>query len=436
MSEIEDLMQRAHKGDTNSQKALLDLYLNKKAQFKDKKHLLYIFLLLAEKGGEPKLSKAIGLLYLDPAAGDNIERALRWFEEYIKSDGANDAKIHDMLGGLYIQKDKPYYDFARGVKHFTVAAKMGWTPAQLTLGLFHSSNAYGMRDAERAYHYMSTAAKSNDPSAQYWVGYMHEYGEHVKASLSDALKFYKLAANAGHSDAQKRLFQHYLSTGQYQDAFTLLYSRTRDYAWHIDFLEKSVVAEKNLSSQYKAALDAFEKQASKGDSLAQFFAAAFYNKGLVGEVDLERGFKLNSMAAQKGLRIAQRALGDAYIAGRGVTKNNEKALHWYAKAAFQGDKISQSRLLDLYSTGVMGVTKNITKAYQWHTILTEDTDTVYRDNMSRSEEIRAAAFVDLHITPLPPEEKAAILAKGEKALMIYRKKNRTFWGLLKKKHPL
>lgn len=68
--------------------------------------------------------------------------------------------------------------------------------------------------------------------------------------------------------------------------------------------------------------------------------------------------------ADKGLRHAQRKMGDLYLSGRGVEKDPYTAAQWYRKAALQGDIQAQ------YSYGIMlldgnGITEDNIEGFDW-----------------------------------------------------------------------
>jgi hypothetical protein len=56
-------------------------------------------------------------------------------------------------------------------------------------------------------------------------------------------------------------------------------------------------------------------------------------------------------AADEGFILAQHALGNAYFTGQGVPQNDAEALHWFRKAAEQGDANSQYTLGTLLHCG-------------------------------------------------------------------------------------
>ena len=56
-----------------------------------------------------------------------------------------------------------------------------------------------------AVKYYKLAANQGDADAQYNLALCYEYGQGVAKSISEAVKYYKLAADQGDEAAQKRL---------------------------------------------------------------------------------------------------------------------------------------------------------------------------------------------------------------------------------------
>ena len=68
--------------------------------------------------------------------------------------------------------------------------------------------------------------------------------------------------------------------------------------------------------------------------------------------------------ANDGFAPAQRQLGDAYLSGKGVEQDSQKAYEWFLKAAQQGDEKSQFRVGEMLHNGEAG-TKNLSEAINW-----------------------------------------------------------------------
>lgn len=80
--------------------------------------------------------------------------------------------------------------------------------------------------------------------------------------------------------------------------------------------------------------------------------------------DFKNAFKWYTKAAEQGYSKAQRALGEMYDKGEGVTQDFKEAFKWYAKAAEQGNPRAQYLLGNMYLEG-KGVNQDFGKAIEW-----------------------------------------------------------------------
>ncbi|OYV32154.1 MAG: hypothetical protein B7Z80_27825 [Rhodospirillales bacterium 20-64-7] len=65
-----------------------------------------------------------------------------------------------------------------------------------------------------------------------------------------------------------------------------------------------------------------------------------------------RAFQLLGIAAQAGLAEAQRELGQSYLRGEGVLRNNAEAARWFKRAAEQGELAASRDLAGLFMFGL------------------------------------------------------------------------------------
>ena len=83
--------------------------------------------------------------------------------------------------------------------------------------------------------------------------------------------------------------------------------------------------------------------------------------------DRARTFSDYKALVENGYAPAQRVLGHYYYNGdEGVSKNYKTAVHWYTKAAEQGDACGQNNLGACYESGE-GVSQDYEKAVYWYT---------------------------------------------------------------------
>jgi TPR repeat protein len=68
--------------------------------------------------------------------------------------------------------------------------------------------------------------------------------------------------------------------------------------------------------------------------------------------------------AEKGSIPQEIELGNAYLAGRGVARDEKQAAYWYEKAANSGDPVAQQQVGHFYEIG-LGVKRDPIRAAQW-----------------------------------------------------------------------
>ena len=209
-----------------------------------------------------------------------------------------------IFGGLYFNSTK-------------WKAELGDVEAQYDLGRqYYMSNA-----RSTAVYWWTKAAEQGDLSAQYDLGECYYFGRGVSRNYEKAVKWFTKAAEQGQVDAQYWLGECYY------------------YG-------------KGVASNYETAMLWYVSAAKGGNLDAQ--DALIKN-------DIQRLTK----AAEQGQVDAQYKLGICYEYGRGVIKNLEIAVQWYAKAAEQGNAFAQDRLGQCYEYG-KGVIKNLEIAIEWY----------------------------------------------------------------------
>ena len=112
-----------------------------------------------------------------------------------------------------------------------------------------------------------------------------------------------------------------------------------------------------------------QRQAEAGDAEAQVQVAKWHGTGLGHQGCLARNHKKAvhwyRKAAKQGNQEAQYRLGNAYLLELGVSKDGAEAAIWYRKAAEQGHANAQLSLGDLYYEGT-GVQKDLQQAEYWY----------------------------------------------------------------------
>jgi TPR repeat protein len=87
------------------------------------------------------------------------------------------------------------------------------------------------------------------------------------------------------------------------------------------------------------------------DGLQDLSLAKEHYFGRGSNLDLERAFQLFSQSASLGNPEAARYLGIMYLRGKGVTKDTQKALEWFTRAADGGDELAKKNVKTLQILG-------------------------------------------------------------------------------------
>lgn len=113
--------------------------------------------------------------------------------------------------------------------------------------------------------------------------------------------------------------------------------------------------------------------AEKGNHEAQHELGNNYLVGSGVHRDNAAAVKWYRLAAEQGNAEAQAALGMMYSTGAGVPKDNQEALKWWVKAAEQHNADAQDQIGFAYLLGD-GVPRNHTHAYMWFTLAARNGD--------------------------------------------------------------
>ncbi len=115
---------------------------------------------------------------------------------------------------------------------------------------------------------------------------------------------------------------------------------------------------------YRTAFAGFKKLAEQGDAGAQNNLGQMYVNGRGVPKDEQQAVVWYRKAAEQGHASAQLNLGAMYATGQGVPKDEQQAVAWYRKAAEQGHALAQYGLGLMYAYG-QGVPKDEQMAYFW-----------------------------------------------------------------------
>jgi TPR repeat protein len=212
-------------------------------------------------------------------------------------------------------------------------AEGGDAIAQNDLGVFYATGKGVAKDYTEAVKWYRKAADRGFANAEANLGSLYANGEGVEKDTAQAVKWFRKAADQGDAVAQYDLgLAHETADGVRQD--------------------------------YTEAAQWYRKAAEQGLADAQVNLGASYSDGKGVAQDYAEAIKWYQKAAEGGDSDGQYNLGTMYSAGHGVVQNDSMAIKWWRRSAEQGEAVAQYDLGTYYGIG-NGVPKNYVEAYKW-----------------------------------------------------------------------
>jgi TPR repeat protein len=150
----------------------------------------------------------------------DLARAEALYRKCLELD-PDHAHSHNNLGALYAEKLRAVIDTIDGdnirtnralmLEHYEAAVRRQSAYAARNLGEAYYEGRLVPKDYQKSYQYYEQAADWGMPVTHYSLGYMHEYGQGVPITLTEAAYHYRLAALEGNQEALRRLINFYLT---------------------------------------------------------------------------------------------------------------------------------------------------------------------------------------------------------------------------------
>ena len=176
--------------------------------------------------------------------------------------------------------------------------------------------------------------------------------------LMEAIRLYTGEAGAVNDQRARELLLQSVNTGHPISMMWLarVYSTGR-----MTFEEDKAKAIAIASS----VISDIEQLAKAGVAEANFLMGTAYAEGLGKPVDPQLAVHWYRRAAEQGNTLARHNMGNVYAAGNGVQQSDELAVYWWRLAAEKGDAIPQYRLAEMYEKG-LGVKQDLEVARFWY----------------------------------------------------------------------
>jgi hypothetical protein len=197
---------------------------------------------------------------------------------------------------------------------------------------------YDMGDYQRAFNIFFPLAESGDVRAQISVASMYLSGMGIPQSLTEAMKWYRPAANQGHPLAQ------------YSLAIILF----------------DIDPEESIHLLFRAA----NQNVTLAQSLLGDIYSGSYN--LPGNIqeslrDISEAIKWYTKAGEGGFSYAYHRLGEIFSDGKETEKDERQSIKYYQEAAQEGYEPSQEVLGRAYAEGLLTLPKDPEQSRYWFT---------------------------------------------------------------------
>ncbi len=410
----------AEQGDREAQFTLAEMYQNGEGVERDDAEAVRWFHLAAEQG------------HADAHA--NLRMAAR----------QGDIDVQFSLGEMYENGEGVPQDDAEAARWYRMAAEQGLAAAQIALGNMYRNSEGVLWNSLEAIRWYRLAAEQGHAAAQIAVATMHENGEGVPQDSAEAIRWYRLAAEQGHAEAQATLGSIFKPTAYSSSVGALNVSgtlrtelgdgMTQDYAeavrWYRLAGEQGhAEAQATLGSMYRngegvaqdyaEAVRWYRLAGEQGHADAQATLGSMYENGEGVAQDDSEAVRWYRLAGEQSHADAQASLGSMYGNGEGVAQDYAEAVRWYRLAGEQGHADAQASLGSMYENGE-GVAQDDAEAVRWYVLADEQGHADALANLQGvAAEGNAAArravstLRDLELSEGPPERgftMAAMLA--------------------------
>jgi TPR repeat protein len=184
-------------------------------------------------------------------------------------------------------------------------------------------------------------------------------------NFTDAMHWFRQAANKGHVGATARIGFLYFKERNYRAAMV----------WSLEAAEKgSTYAMNNVGVMYhegqgvlgdlNEAARWLRRAAEKGDAIAMNNIAVLYHRGEGVDANEVEAFRWYRQAADAGHTGAMRNIGARYAKGQVVRQDYGEAMRWYRRAADRGDPDAMNDIALMYLRGE-GRAKDFNEAMRW-----------------------------------------------------------------------
>ena len=210
--------------------------------------------------------------------------------------------------------------------------------------------------------------KTKDPTTQYNLAKLYQYGKGTSKNLQQAIKWYTLSAktNSKAHIALAQIYQHGISK-DLQQAIKHLQQAIKQRDTQAYTLLGSIYRYNTTLDKHMAqAIKWYTLSASQGNRDAMLYLGQIHEKELGKHNNLKIAVQWYTRAAKQGQHLAQYNLGYLYETGKGVPTSLRNAIKWYTLSAQAGYMQASYRMGYLYEYKIP-TPNHLRIALQWYT---------------------------------------------------------------------
>ena len=295
--------------------------------------------------------------------GEGIEKNLkRSFECYLNAAEAGNVSAQNDVGYAYENGEGVDKDLSKAAQWYQKAANNGNKFAMRNIANFYKKGVGVAKDYNLAFKWFKLAAENGNIIANNDLGLCYLDGYGTEKNETEAIKYFTTCAAKGNMYAQYNLGKCYLNgTGVKQDKTKAKELLEKAANQGHEESKKLLFEFGGMSEHVQELL----KKANGGDSNAQYDLGSCYWNGNGVATNLNEAFYWYKKSAENGNYNGENALGNCYNWGKGVEQNYTLAMDWYLKAAKKNHHYAQYSLGEMYEKG-HGVKIDLETALGWY----------------------------------------------------------------------
>ncbi|PKC61342.1 kinase-like protein [Rhizophagus irregularis] len=271
------------------------------------------------------------------------------------------------LGTLYENGEGTGKDLKQAFYWYSKAAENGCEIAQYNLGRFYQGGKGVEKDEYKVFEYYKKSAEQEYLDAIYMLGYCYDKGIGTKINKLEAFELYKTAAEKGLDNAQNSLAALYIRFKKDLKNAIYWFQKAAEKGNAIAYDNLGIIYELGIcndKNEFKA-FELYKKSAEKGYINAIFHLGYCYVNGIGTKVNKELGINLYCEAAEKGNGYIADVLKSLYKNEEEIVKDLNEVKCWYQEAVENDNKVALYKLGECYEVG-KGVIKNEARALDYY----------------------------------------------------------------------